>query len=134
MGRCGDVGDELGSKLITSRIIEHLMKLCFLMEKEYIPYSKWFGSAFSNLGSAKRLKPILNKALTSETWREREHHLSKAYEEIAKVLNKLNITEPMKTRVSRFYNRPYHVIRASIFADEIRKMIKNPKLRELSKR
>ncbi|MGD8565621.1 MAG: DUF4037 domain-containing protein, partial [Candidatus Bathyarchaeota archaeon] len=130
VGRCGDVGDELGSKLITSRIIERVMRLCFLMEKEYAPYSKWFGSAFSRLRSAKKLKPMLNKVLTSETWKEREHHLSKAYEEIAKIHNKLSLTKTMKTKVSKFYNRPYQVIRANTFADEIKKSIKNPELRK----
>ena len=131
VGRCGDVGDELGSKIIAARIVEHLMKLCFLMEKEYAPYSKWFGSAFSRLKCSKELMPILNKILTAETWREREQHLSKAYEKIAKMHNRLNITKSMKTEVSRFYNRPYHVIHANDFADEIRKAIENPEVRRL---
>jgi hypothetical protein len=131
VGRCGDVGDELGSKIIATRIVERLMRLCFLMEKEYAPYSKWLGSAFSRLKSSKKLKPILNKILAAETWREREQHLSKAYEKIAKMHNRLDITKPMKIEVSRFYNRPYHVIRANDFAGEIRKTIENPEVREL---
>lgn len=131
VGRCGDVGDELGSKIIAARIAEQLMKLCFLMEREYAPYSKWFGSAFSRLKSSKKLKPILNRILSAETWREREQHLSEAYEEIARLHNTLNITKSMKAEVSRFYNRPYHVIHASEFADEIRKAIENPEVRKL---
>ncbi len=131
VGRCGDVGDELGSKIIAARIVERFMKLCFLMEKEYVPYSKWFGSAFSRLGSSEKLMPILNKILAAETWREREQHLSRAYEKIAKMHNRVGITKPMKTKVSRFYNRPYHVIRANDFAEEIKRMIRNQEIREL---
>jgi len=134
VGRCGHVGDELGSKIIATRIVERLMKLCFVMEKEYAPYSKWFESAFSRLESSKKLKPILNKVLTAEIWREREQHLSQAYEEVAELHNTLNITKHMKSKVSRFYNRPYYVIRARDFTDKIRKAIENPEVRNLELR
>lgn len=131
VGRCGDVGDELGSKIITARIVKRLMKLCFLMEKEYAPYSKWFGTAFSRLESSRKLKPLFNEVLSAKTWREREEHLSQAYEEVAGLHNGLKITKPMKARVSRFYNRPYLIIHARNFADEIRKAIENQEVRNL---
>ncbi|MCA1850243.1 MAG: DUF4037 domain-containing protein, partial [Acidobacteria bacterium] len=47
VGRAGYVGDELGSTIIAARIVKNLMRLCFLMERKYAPYSKWFGTAFS---------------------------------------------------------------------------------------
>jgi hypothetical protein len=49
MGRSGEVGDEVGSRIITARLVLDLMKLCFLLQKTYFPYSKWFGTAFSRL-------------------------------------------------------------------------------------
>jgi hypothetical protein len=45
VGRAGYVGDELGSMIIAARIVKNLMQLCFLMERKYAPYSKWFGTA-----------------------------------------------------------------------------------------
>lgn len=57
MARCGDAGDELGSQLIASSMIQKLMKLCFLMERQYAPYSKWFGKAFARLSCSKQLHP-----------------------------------------------------------------------------
>jgi hypothetical protein len=48
MARCGDVGDELGSRLVAARLIEELM------QKQYWPYAKWFGTAFSKLACAGR--------------------------------------------------------------------------------
>ena len=131
MGRCGDVGDELGSKIIASRLVKQLMKLCFLMEKEYAPYSKWFGTAFTRLKSSKRLIQIFNKVLAAQSWREREKHLSQAYEEVARLHNKLKITKPMKTEVSQFYNRPYLIIHALNFADEIKKCIENEEIKNM---
>jgi len=43
IGRCHDTDDELGERLITARIVNKLMRLCFYLEKKYYPYSKWFG-------------------------------------------------------------------------------------------
>lgn len=123
MGRCGDIGDEIGSKIIASRLVKHLMKLCFLMEREYAPYSKWFGTAFAKLKCSKRLMPIFNNVLAAKSWKEREKHLSQAYKEAAELHNRLKITKRMKTEVSQFYNRPYLIIRAGNFADEIKKSI-----------
>ena len=48
----GSVGDELGSALIGSRLVRDIMSLCFLMEKRYAPYAKWFGTAFLRLECA----------------------------------------------------------------------------------
>ena len=52
VSRCGDVGDELGSMIIAARQVKNLMRLCFLMERKYAPYTKWFGTAFSRLAGA----------------------------------------------------------------------------------
>lgn len=46
VGRAAEVGDDLGSRIVTARIVRDLMRLCFLQEKVYAPYSKWLGSAF----------------------------------------------------------------------------------------
>src|SRR3972149_1449254 len=46
MGRCAQVGDELGSRLVAARLVRDLMRLCFLMERQYAPYIKWLGTAF----------------------------------------------------------------------------------------
>lgn len=131
MGRCGDVGDELGSKIIASRLVKYLMKLCFLMEKTYAPYSKWFGTAFTELESTKNLIPIFNLVLTAQSWKEREEYLSQAYIEVARLHNNLRITKTMNTEVSKFHNRLYLVIHAKDFSDEIRKSIVDKEIREI---
>ncbi len=53
-GRCAEAGDDLGSRIITSRLVRDLMLLCFLMERSYAPYSKWLGTAFAQLDCAPR--------------------------------------------------------------------------------
>lgn len=132
VGRCGDVGDEIGSKVIAARLVQSIMRLCFLMEREYAPYSKWFGTAFLRLKSAKELTPILDKALSAKDWKEREIHLSQAYKVISQMHNDLNLTEPLETKVSNFHDRPYLVIHGEIFANELKKLIKDPDIRKIA--
>lgn len=131
VGRCGDVRDELGSKIIATRLVHSVMTLCFLMEKEYVPYSKWFGTAFSKLNCAEKLTPILHKVISAESWKNREKYLSQAYEEVAKKHNNLKITKPLQTKVSNFHGRPYLAIHGDIFAEEIKKKIKNKAIRNI---
>jgi hypothetical protein len=44
MGRCSEVGDELGSRLVAARLVRDLMRLCFLMERRYTPYTNSSGT------------------------------------------------------------------------------------------
>ncbi|MFL5733404.1 MAG: DUF4037 domain-containing protein, partial [Chloroflexia bacterium] len=132
VGRCGEVGDELGSRVIAARLVQQIMRLCFLMERKYAPYAKWFGSAFSRLDCALALAAIFDGVLSTGSWREREGHLSEAYRVVAEMHNGLGITRPMETRVSNYHTRPYMVIHSEVFAAEIRKAIEDDAIRGLS--
>jgi hypothetical protein len=65
MGRAGYVGDEIGAAVIGARLVRDIMRLCFLMERQYAPYPKWFGTAFRQLNSAASLVPVLQQALSA---------------------------------------------------------------------
>jgi hypothetical protein len=123
MGRCGQVGDEVGSCLVAARLVRDLMRLCFLMERQYAPYIKWLGTAFAQLDCSDELLPILTRVLRAGSWQERETHLSSAYEFVARMHNELGITDPLPTHVSQFHNRPFLVIHGDRFADAIRAVI-----------
>lgn len=131
IGRTGEVGDELGSRIIAARLVRALMKLCFLLERQYAPYSKWFGTAFGRLACSKKLTPIFREVLRAESWQDQEKYLSRAYTAVAEMHNALGITPPLDTKVSPFYNRPYQVIHSERFVDEIRKAIKDQDVRKI---
>ena len=133
MGRCGQVGDELGSRIVATRLISDIMGLCFLMERQYAPYIKWFGTAFSKLDSARILTPVFTKILDAGTWEERQEYLVKAYEYIAKLHNGLGITDSLTTEVSQFHNRPFMIIHAEKFAEAIYEQIKDEEVKQLPK-
>ncbi|HEX9929850.1 MAG TPA: DUF4037 domain-containing protein [Pyrinomonadaceae bacterium] len=135
MGRAGIVDDEIGSAIIAARLVRDLMRLCFLMEKRYAPYPKWFGKAFSELECAEDLSPIFKKALSAESWQEREKFLAKAYQYVALMHNRLEITEPISAKVDNFFSRPFLVIHLhGKFADEICKCISDPAVKLIAEK
>jgi hypothetical protein len=134
MGRAGLVGDELGSALIGARLVRDLMRLCFLMEKTYAPYPKWFGTAFNLLPCAGELSPHLSGALAATTWQERERHLAAAYRVVAAMHNRLGVTEPLPTEPRDFFGRPFRVIELHGFAARITEKIKDERVRRIAAR
>jgi len=130
VGRAGYVGDELGSMVMAARIVKYLMRLCFLMEKKYAPYSKWFGTAFSRLKCSRQLGPVFQEVLVATSWRERETRLAKAYEMIARQHNELQITEPIGEQVSE-HGRPYRILQGHRFGAAILRRITCEEIRRM---
>jgi hypothetical protein len=147
-GRTWQAGDALGSRVVTARLVERLMRLCFLMEKRYAPYSKWFGTAFSRLDCAARMGSLLEGALSGADYPAREPYLAQAYSLVAEMHNGLGITAPLETRTRTYSGwhalregvrelalddprntRPHQVIFASRFVDAILAAIRDPQVR-----
>jgi hypothetical protein len=128
------VGDELGSALIGSRLVRDVMRLCFLMERQYAPYAKWFGSAFAQLESAASLSDLLMEVQRASTWQERDRWLSEAYRFAAGRHNGLGLTEPMPERTMHFFGRPLRVMALHGFADALLRSVRDPQMVQLAKR
>jgi hypothetical protein len=131
MGRTGQVGDELGSRLVASRLVRDLMRLCFLMERQYAPYIKWFGTAFARLACAEKMSPLLMAVLNAPTWQEREKPLMAAYQLAADMHNRLGITTPLVIPVGLFYDRPFRVIHVDHLVETLRAAINDGAVKAL---
>ena len=129
LGRTGEAGDDLGSRLVAARLVRDVMRLAFLMERTYVPYIKWFGSAFKRLRCAAELEPHLEQTLTASDWRARETHLVRAYEYVARMYNGLGVTDPVSEEVAPFHGRPYLVIHADRFVEAIERAISSDVVR-----
>ena len=134
MGRAGIVGDEIGSALIGARLVRDVMRLGFLMERQYAPYPKWFGTAFRQLACANDLLPSLSGALAASDWRARESHLGAAYETLARLHNALALTPPLDPTLRPFHTRPFRVIGGERFAMALVEAITDPAVRALAER
>lgn len=134
MGRAGLVGDELGSALIGSRLVRDVMRLCFLMERQYAPYAKWFGTAFAQLESAAALTDMLKAVQKADTWQERDRWLGEAYRVAAGRHNRLGLTELMPERPIQFFGRPFRVMALHGFADALLRSVRDSEVAQLAER
>jgi hypothetical protein len=134
MPRAGYVGDEIGSAQLGAQLVRSIMQLCFLMERRYAPYAKWFGTAFARLKCAEEMIPLLRGAQLAETWQAREKNLVLAYEALARMCNALGITEAVDTQAQSFFGRPFRVIMGSGIAERIAAQITDPAVRAIMQR
>jgi hypothetical protein len=136
MGRAGQAGDELGSSLIANRLIRDIMRLVFLLEKQYYPYAKWFGTAFRRWTiDGLNFEPILRQVQLANTWQEREQHLSIAYQRLALMTKEklFDSKSEINTEISPFHNRPFQIINGGSIAEKIFAQILNEQIRQLPK-
>lgn len=133
MARCGDVGDELGSRVVAARQVKEIMQLCFYMEKQYPTYMKWFGTAFSKLQCAQKLEPLMKSIFQQENWKDREKFLSEVYLILAEMHNDLSITEYIEPVISNFHDRPYQVPHSGRFVEALMDKVQSPLLKSLKR-
>jgi hypothetical protein len=127
-----------------------MMRLCFLMERRYAPYSKWFGTAFQRLDCYPQIAPRLQAILAAGTFAEREAGFSQVYPLLAEMHNALGITPPLETRTRTYSEwhalrsgidhlaledarntRPFQVLFAGRFTHAILKQVQDPALQAL---
>jgi hypothetical protein len=130
VGRTGYVGDELGSALIGAQLVQDLMRLCFLMERTYAPYSKWFGTAFGRLCCGPALTPLLREVGRAETWQHREEALQAAYRAVGELHNRRGITRPVELGLERMFGRPFDTVWGD-FIGALSADIQDPEVRRI---
>jgi hypothetical protein len=106
MGRAADSGDELGSRVIAARLVHVAMHLAFLLERRWAPYSKWFGTLFSQLSLATVTADRLAGAASGETWQQRQGNLASALQVLLDAQNGLGLSYVAEATIP-FWDRPY---------------------------
>lgn len=131
VGRTSEVGDDLGSRVIAARLVRDVVRLSFLLERRYAPYTKWLGSAFQRLDAGRALTPPLLAVLSAEDYAAREAALVAVVEELADRHNALGVTARVATSVRPFHGRPYRVLGSGRFVDACLERVSDPWLRSL---
>lgn len=121
--RTGDVGDELGSRMVCARIAERLMRLCFLYSGRYAPYSKWFGTAFSQLPLGEPIPKAIKAAVEAQSAPERAERIARAQKLVADLHNSLGLTEFVEAEIQPYFGRNIPVIFADRLAESARKKL-----------
>jgi hypothetical protein len=131
VGRAGNLGDEIGSRVIAARMVGNLMRLAMLLEQKYAPYAKWFGSAFSELPCAAELEPLLTKVLASNAWQQRETHLMEACRYLAELQLEKQVPGAIVPSEVAIHDRPFRFIDTLKIGDALRAQITGAELQNL---
>ncbi|TMR19219.1 DUF4037 domain-containing protein [Nonomuraea zeae] len=130
-GRCGEVGDELGSAVVGARLAREVMRLALLLRRRYPPYAKWLGSALARMPGSVELGESLGAVMAARSWRERQEGLSAAYGRVAALQNRVALADRLDERVRGFYDRPFEVIGGDRFAEALLASVADPAIRGL---
>ena len=117
VGRTAEVRDDLGSRVVAARLVRDIMRLSFLMERRYAPYSKWLGSAFARLDIRREIDAALVEVMGATSYESRESALVVAVEALARRHNRLEVTAPIEATARPFHSRPFLVLDSGRFVD-----------------
>lgn len=131
VGRAGMAGDDLGSRVIAGRLVRDVMRMAFLLERQYAPYSKWFGSAFARLPLAETLLPLLDKALRAEDWQARGEALADAYLVLAKRQLADGVGDRFEPVIGPYHERPFATINTDDIGEATSGAIEDPVIKAL---
>ncbi len=131
VGRNGVSGDERGSRVIAARLVRDLMRLAFLIEGRYAPYSKWFGTAFAALPCAADIGRRLDAVLDAGDWRTRDAALAEAALALGELQLACGVPGAIAPRIERFHERPFSVVNSEAMIAALMAAIDDAALRAL---
>ena len=131
IGRSIALDDFAGLKMQAGRIVNYLVKILFYLENRYIPYSKWFGTAFRELKVYGRVSGAVTDALRENEPKAVESALCALYEKVVQENNKNGELPFIGNKTRDFFNRPYRVIFAENIVEKLIGSIENEKLKKI---
>lgn len=126
--RCGQVGDDLGSRLVASRIVDRLMRLSFLYVGRYAPYSKWFGTAFARLPLETSLTEALFAVMDAADVAARENRLIQALQAVIRLHNASGLADPVSEEERSYFGRDIRVVGTDQAAEAAARRLKGTPL------
>lgn len=110
VGRTAERGDDLGSRVIASRLSEVAIHLAHMLERRWVPYAKWAGTSMIELPRARATAASLHRALDAGDWRTREAALVEAFRGLHRLQTMAGLPT-VNDPVGPFWDRRYQGIR-----------------------
>ena len=87
--------DEITSTMYLGQAFKRIMELCFLLNKQYAPYTKWLNRLYRTLPKySARIAPMLDEVMAEPVWRERVLKLCEVQYALAESIADLGLTRP----------------------------------------
>ena len=128
VGRAVETGDFLGLKLLSTRIANYLMKICFVVQQRYVPYSKWFSRAFSDLRLPDIEDRVRNVLVATDPYKI-EDLVAELYRAVLDMQNRRADFPHVEAEIRQFHGRPYKVIMAESIVETLVRSIDDEELR-----
>jgi hypothetical protein len=130
IARAARSGDTLGAAVIAARVVRDGMRLAFLLERRYAPYSKWTARAFATLDIGADLASTFEVALDART-PDGPDALCEALEVLGSVTNERLGLDVDPSRV-QYFGRPMQVAPATDFTEAALGTVTDPHLRSVA--
>jgi len=111
MGRAGERGDDLGSRVLAARMVGTAMHLALLLARCWPPYPKWLGTALAGLPLGADLAPALAGVLAAADWRDRQRALGDALEVLRRAQRAAGLPVDPGAATEAFFDRPFLGVR-----------------------
>jgi hypothetical protein len=129
MGRAGERGDELGSRLVAARLVGLAVHLGFVLCRSWPPYAKWRGTEFARLAGCADIAADLARALDARDWHDRQVALADALTGLARLQHDSGLPAP-QSAVEPFWDRPYLRVHGDL-APRLLATVRSPAVRAL---
>jgi Domain of unknown function (DUF4037) len=129
VGRTADRGDDLGSRVIASRLVGVAMHLAHLLERRWPPYAKWIATSLTTLPAAGAAATPLLRAVDAQDWRTREQRLVEALRILCRLQRDVGLPA-VDDPIEPFWDRPYLSIRDEVVSG-LENSITDPAVRAL---
>jgi hypothetical protein len=109
IGRIGTRGDQLGLRLQSAKIVQRLMRIAFMVSRQYFHYKKWFGTLFKRLPIAADLEPVLQEIVSESGWQVVEERVGRAVRILLEAQNGLGIAPKTRLKATRVDDGRHHI-------------------------
>lgn len=131
IGRTIELSDFIGLKMISARITNCLLKICFYLDKKYIPYSKWFGTTLKTLSFYNEIHGIATMVLMENDPKKIESNLCQLYQKVIELHNRIESLPTLNSEIQDYHDRPYKVIMSDQIVDILIEDISDEALKSL---
>ncbi|MEM8680689.1 MAG: DUF4037 domain-containing protein [Planctomycetota bacterium] len=97
--RVGKREDDLTCTIYLGQCLKRQMELCFMLNRQYAPYTKWLNVCFRRLPEvADQLAPIIDAVMAERDWAQRVRLLIDGNYVLADAIAALGLTAPVERR------------------------------------
>jgi len=116
MGRTGQRGDDMGSRVLAGGFAQTARHLAFMLARRWPPYPKWMGTMLTQLPVARDLLPALTALMTADDGALRQNAVLDALAVLQRAQREAALPTPAGAVAGQFFDRPFLGIRAETVA------------------